>query len=275
MTSKKSIISKTAIIYPNVVIGEGTSIGDNVIVYPNTVIGNDTFIGANCILGENNSNGSIASEKLEIGSHSIIRSNTIIYSGCKIKDYFQTGHFVTIREVTKIGHHVSIGTYGDIQGNCKMGNYVRIHSNVFIPKKTEIHDFVWIFPRVLIANDPTPPSKYEVETVIDSFAVISADSTILPGVHIESDSLVIAKSNVTKNVLKRSVVGGNPAKMIKRIDTVMNHTTNEFAYPWRYHFDRNMPWVHSDYDTWIKSLSNIQLAYYFEFLEDIDFIPNQ
>lgn len=96
-------------------------------------------------------------------------------------DYFQTGHQVTIREKSRIGHHVSIGTLSDIQGDCEIGNYVRLHSNVHIGQKSVIHDYVWIFPYVVLTNDPTPPSEELVGVEIKSFAIVATGTVVLPG----------------------------------------------------------------------------------------------
>lgn len=246
----------------NVVIEDNVFIDYNVIIRDNVHIGKGSYVGANCILGEYLAD--FFKEKkqekhlLEIGQEAIIRSGTIIYGGCKIKDNFQTGHHVTIRENTIIGNHVSVGTYSDIQGDCQIGNYVRMHSNVHIGKKSNIKDFVWIFPYVVLTNDPTPPSETLMGVTIESFAVIATRSVILPGIHIEGDSLVAAGAVVTKDVHTKEVVGGNPAKVISSIEKIKNQTTGEKVYPWRYTFKREMPWEESDFDTWYSERKNFQ-----------------
>ena len=254
----------------NVVIKEGTIIGDNVvieddvyidyncIIRDNVTIKKGTTIGAQCILGEfqmdfyNNRDEHIP-HPLIIGESSIIRSGTIIYGDTTIGDYFQTGHRATIREHTRIGNHVNVGTLSDIQGYCDIGNYVKMHSNVHIGQKSVIEDFVWIFPYVVLTNDPTPPSGELVGVTVKSFSIIATGSIVMPGLTIEGDSLVAAGAVVTKNVNKEDVVAGVPGKTISNICNIKNHVTGEPAYPWRYHFDRGMPWENSDYETWEKA----------------------
>jgi hypothetical protein len=131
-----------------------------------------------------------------------------------------------------------------------------MHSNVFVGMASTIEDFVWIFPHCVLTNDPTPPSTVEKGVTIKKFASIAAGSVILPGVVIESDSLVAAGAVVTKNVDSGVVVAGNPAKRINDLSKVKNRETGLAAYPWRYHFDRGMPWAGSDYDSWERE--NIQ-----------------
>lgn len=257
----KNVQIKEPVIFGNnVTIEDNVYIDYNVILKDNVHIKKNTFIGANCILGEFLADAIHNIDKdcvhpLEIGSDSVIRSGTIIYGDNKIGSNFQTGHNVTIRECSEIGNYVHIGTLSDIQGHCHIGDYVRAHSNVHIGMKSYINDFVWIFPYVVLTNDPTPPSESLRGVTIDSFAVICTGSIILPGIHIGSDSLIAAGANVTKDVQVYEVVGGNPAKVISDVRKIKNHFTGEQVYPWRYSFKRDMPWEDTDYDSWYNNLN--------------------
>ena len=191
---------------------------------------------------------------LNIGQNALIRSGSIIYSGSDIGDNFQTGHQVTIREKARIGNNVSVGTLSDIQGNCDIGNYVRMHSNVHIGQLSKIDDCVWIFPYVVLTNDPTPPSENMLGVHIHSFAIVATSTVVLPGIEIMSDSLVGAGSVVNRDVEPYAVVVGNPAKQRADIRDMKNKITGEKVYPWRYHFDRAMPWEGIGFDEWYNSL---------------------
>ncbi|AGF59163.1 acetyltransferase-like isoleucine patch superfamily enzyme [Clostridium saccharoperbutylacetonicum] len=264
-----SIISKNCVIGKNVTIKDGSIIGENVIIEEdvyidygciikdNVHIKRGTFVGARCILGEylvdffddmKNKN-----HPLIIGQNSLIRSETIIYGENIIGDNFQTGHRVTIREKSDIGNNVRIGTLSDIQGHCKIGNYINIHSNVHIGQKSIIKDYVWIFPYVVLTNDPTPPSEQLLGVTVESFAVIATMSVILPGVHIYEDALVAAGATVNKDVPKEVVVAGSPAKPICKVSDIKNKISGEKVYPWRYTFDRGMPWNNVGYEQWAKN----------------------
>ena len=74
---------------------------------------------------------------------------------------------MTIRENSNIGEHVRIGTLSDIQGYCQIGNYVNMHSNVHVAQASIIHDYVWLFPYVVLTNDPQPPSMTTAGVEID------------------------------------------------------------------------------------------------------------
>lgn len=256
---KDVVLGHNVIIENNVHIGEGTFIDSNCIIRAGAYIGNGSFIQSNCIIGEYQMDYCLDRQyhdhPLHIGNHALIRSGSIIYSGSEIGDNFNTGHQVTIREKARIGNNVSIGTLSDIQGNCEIGNYVRMHSNVHIGQLSKIDDYVWIFPYVVLTNDPTPPSEEFVGVHIKSFAIVSTGSLIMPGKTIESDSLVGAGAIVTKDVPQYAVVVGNPGKVVGDVRNIKNKFTGESVYPWRYHFTKYMPWEDSDYDTWYNTLN--------------------
>lgn len=264
-------IGHNCIIEENVIIGDNTFIDSNTVIRSGVTIGEGSFIGSNCIIGEYWMDFCLDRQHhehpLTIGKKALIRSGSIIYAGSTIGDNFQTGHQVTIREKAVIGNNVSIGTLSDIQGNCKIGNYVRLHSNVHIGQLSEIDDFVWIFPYVVLTNDPTPPSENFVGVHVHSFAIVATGSVIMPGLDIGQDSLIGAGAIVTKSVEPYAVAVGNPAKPISDVRKVKNKITGEPVYPWRDHFSNYMPWDGIGFDAWYASLDMEEKSHFS--IEDI------
>lgn len=253
-------IKNNCVIEDNVILGTDTIIDNNVVIRSDVTLGKNSFVGANSIIGEYQMDYLIDRQyhkhELSIGDNAIIRSGSIIYSGSKIGDNFQTGHHVTIREQSAIGNNVSIGTLSDIQGHCKLGNYVRLHSNVHVGMLSQIDDCVWIFPYVVLTNDPTPPSEYEVGCHIHSFAIIATNAILLPGVEVKNDALIGAGAIVTKDVNEYEVVVGNPGKVRGDVRNINDKVSGKAHYPWRYHFDRAMPWQGYGFDNWYNSLGD-------------------
>ena len=252
-------IGHNCIIEDNVTIESDTFIDSNTIIRRDVTLGEGSFVGANCILGEYWMDFCLDREHhyshpLSIGSNALIRSGSILYAGSQIGDGFQTGHQVTIREKARIGCNVSVGTLSDIQGNCTIGNYVRMHSNVHIGQLSQIDDYVWIFPYVVLTNDPTPPSEHFKGVHIRSFAIVATGSVLLPGIELGQDSLVGAGAIVTKSVPSYAVAVGNPARIISDVRDIRSKITGEPVYPWRNHFSNYMPWKECGFDAWYASL---------------------
>lgn len=255
-----SVIGKGTILKNNVIVGKNVKIGEQSVVEYNTIIrdnvqiGREAFIGVRCILGELLADaihsGTENQGALRIGDKCLIRSETIIYGCTNIGNNFQTGHRVTIREKADIGNSVRIGTLSDIQGDCEIGDYVNMHSNVHIGQKSRIEKYVWIFPYVVLTNDPNPPSNSLMGVNVKEFAVISTGSIILPGLTIGEGAMVGAGSIVTKDVPANKIFVGNPAKDRGETSRIVDKKTGNRVYPWKYSFDRGMPWENIGFDEW-------------------------
>ena len=166
-------------------------------------------------------------KKYNIGKNATIREPTFIYPGNEIGDNFATGHFVTIREENKIGNNVSIGSHSNIEHHIIIEDNVRIHSNCFIPEYGTLKHDCWIGPNVVLTNAKFPRSinvKNELKgPIIDEYAKIGANSTILPGIKIGKHALIGAGSVVVKDVPDYAIMVGNPGIIIGDIRNIKKY----------------------------------------------------
>lgn len=223
----------------DVIVEEGATIGRNTILHPGTRICRGSKIGAFCELGH--PSDLAATQELIIGPDSIIRSHSVFYTGSTFGAGLRTGHHVTVRENTAAGEQFQIGTLSDIQGHCEIGDHVRFHSNVHIGQGAKIGNFVFIFPFVVLTNDPTPPSDGLEGVIVEDFAAIATMTTILPGVRIGRGALVGAHSLVRENVPDDTICVGAPGKNLGPTSKIKLKGSGEPAYPWRRHFHRGYP----------------------------------
>lgn len=244
-------------ISPDAKIGRNVKIGDNSTIYDNVEIGDNTVIADNCTIGEPGGNyynnpETYSNLKTIIGSNSLIRSYSILYAGSTFGEGFSTGHRVTIRENTVFGKKCRVGTLSDIQGHSSFGDHCWLHSNVHVGQGSKIGNFVFIYPYVVLTNDPTPPSNVCVGPKIGDFSQIAVFSVLLPGVEIGKHVLVGAGSVVGKNVGDYQLVLGSPANSVKDVREIKSRETGEAHYPWPNRFDRDMPWDTNNFDDWEK-----------------------
>lgn len=234
-----NLIHSTAIISPQAKIGKNVKVGPFSIIHDDCEIGDATEIDAFCEIGHPSAR---ATSPLIIGSGSLIRSHSVFYLGSKFGSNLVTGHRVTVREGTMAGENLQIGTLGDIQGNCTIGDYVRFHSNVHIGQYSKIGNFVWIFPYVVLTNDPHPPSDCLIGCTVEDYAAIATMSVILPGVTVGEGALVGAHTLVNRDVPQHVVASGSPAQIICETRKIkMKDGTGRSAYPWTTHFHRGYP----------------------------------
>jgi len=232
-------IHPTAFVHPDARLGANTRVGAFSQIHAGVILGGNSQVGSYCELGY--ANGLEKTSTLEIGANSLIRSHSVFYLGSRFGPGLSTGHRVTIRENTQAGKDVRIGTLSDIQGDCQIGEHCRLHSNVHVGKHSQIDRFAWIFPYVVLTNDPTPPSEIRLGVHVGEYAVVATMSVLLPGVSIGPHALVGAGSVVRRDVSPHSLVAGNPARFIRPVKEIRHPHTGAPMYPWPRHFHHGYP----------------------------------
>lgn len=231
-------IHPTALIDASATLADDVSVGPYTVIHGNVRLGAGTVVGAFCELGHPRLGGA-GDRPLVIGDHSLIRSHSVFYEGSCFGQGLTTGHRVTVREGTIAGDHLQLGTLCDVQGDCRFGHYSRLHSNVHIGQGSTVGDYVWLFPYVVLTNDPHPPSEVRLGVTVEDYAVVATMTVVLPGVTIGSGALVAAHSAVAKNVAADTVVAGAPAAFVRNADEIrLKDGSGRRAYPWRRHFHR-------------------------------------
>ena len=129
-----------------------------------------------------------------------------------------------------IGSGTKIGAFVEIQKGVKIGSKCKISSHSFICEGVTIEDEVFIGHGAMFINDLNPHATneggklqtkndwYVVTTQVKRKASIGTNATILAGIKIGEGSLVGAGAVVTKDVPAHTVVIGNPAKVLKRVE---------------------------------------------------------
>jgi acetyltransferase-like isoleucine patch superfamily enzyme len=130
----------------------------------------------------------------------------------------------------EIGDETKIGAFVEIQRGAKVGRRVKISSHTFICEGVELEDHVFVGHGVTFINDRYPRAVTArgelktandwtvVATIVRRGASIGSGSTILCGVEIGESAIVGAGSVVTANVPARTIVAGNPARVLREIE---------------------------------------------------------
>ena len=114
------------------------------------------------------------------------------------------------------------------------------------PEPTEIHPMkgfnqvFTMYPFSIFGNGwekVTPKMEelpYKGDTVIENDVWIGYDSLIMPGVKIGNGAIIAARSVVVKDVAPYSIVGGNPAKEIRKrfSDDIINFLQEAKWWDW-------------------------------------------
>jgi len=241
-------IHPTSTVSPDAELGRDVIVGPYAVIHANVSIGDGSFVDSHALIGAPTADYYADPQAHEpapcrIGKHAIIRSHVVLYSGVTIEDDFECGHHVTIREGTRIGNGVRIGTSSDVQREAAIGDYTRLHSNVFVAARSVIEELTWLFPHVMLVDDPHPPSDTCTQgPTIRKFASVGAASMIYPAVEIGHGAVVGAMSLVRSDVPPDMLVVGIPAKVVgPSADVVCREGRLDPVYPWWRHFRRGYP----------------------------------
>jgi UDP-2-acetamido-3-amino-2,3-dideoxy-glucuronate N-acetyltransferase len=154
----------------------------------------------------------------------------IIAPTVKLGQNVSLGHFINLYGCS-IGDETKVGPFVEIQKNAFIGKRCKIQSHSFICEGVTIEDECFIGHGVMFTNDKYPRSTADsgslqteadwavIPTLVRKRASIGSNATILCGITIGEEAIVGAGSVVTSDVPPRSIVAGNPAKVIRRLES--------------------------------------------------------
>lgn len=124
--------------------------------------------------------------------------------------------FCVVLKDAKIGNNCNINAQVLIENDVLIEDNVTVKSGVQVWDGITLKNNSFIGPNVTFTNDFTPRSKQYpnkfLRTIVEEYASIGANSTILGGVTLGKYSMIGAGSVVTKNVGEHELWYGNPAK---------------------------------------------------------------
>jgi len=152
-----------------------------------------------------------------------------ISSDVKMGENVQLSKFVNLYGCF-IDDDTKIGAFVEIQKNASIGKHCKISSHTFICEGVTIEDNVFVGHNVTFINDKYPKATngngtlqtekdWRVKpTLVKQGASIGSGSTILCNVTIGENAMVGAGSVVAKDVPPNTIIAGNPARVLRRIE---------------------------------------------------------
>jgi maltose O-acetyltransferase len=123
------------------------------------------------------------------------------------------GKGVRVKFNADISPHIEVGDFSELGRSCQIYGGVKIGSNVLMGPDVKL------ITRNHRHDDLSRPIRLQDEEFasisIGNNVWLGANVVVLPGVNVGDHSIVGAGSIVTKNIPEYSIVGGNPAHLIR------------------------------------------------------------
>ena len=205
-----SHVDPTAVVYP------GTVLGEDVRILEHAVVGKQPVLGARSTASRE------PLEATEIGDGAVVSTGAIVFAGSRIGARAVLGDQSCVRERVTIGDDVVVGRGSLVENDTTVGARTRIQADAYVTAHSTVEEDVFIAPCVVTTNDDfmgRTERRHELTKgpTIRRGARVGGGAILCPGVEIGEEAFVGAGAVVTKDVPPRTVVVGNPARVLRDV----------------------------------------------------------
>jgi acetyltransferase-like isoleucine patch superfamily enzyme len=203
-------------------------VGDNVVIYPGTVIGEGCRIADNAVVGKQPTLSPRSTTKreelppLELGAGTVVSTGAVVFAGTKVGERVIVGDQACIRERCVIGDDVVVGRGSLVENDTTVGTLTKIQAHAYITSYSTLEDNVFIAPCVVTTNDNYMGRTEKRHALVRGPTIrrgarVGGGAILLPGVEIGEEAFVGAGAVVLEDVAPRTVVVGNPARVLRQV----------------------------------------------------------
>ncbi len=206
----------------------GADVHPTATVYPGTVLGEGVKVLENAVVGKQPSLSPRSTAKrdplpaTEIGEGTIVSTGAIVFAGSQIGARVILGDQSCVRERVTVGDDVVIGRGSLVENDTTIGAMTRIQAEAYITAYSTLEEHFFIAPCVVTTNDNfmgRTERRHEIMKgpTIRRGARVGGGAVLCPGIEIGEEAFVGAGAVVTKDVAPRTIVVGNPARVLREV----------------------------------------------------------
>ena len=218
---------------PGLHVGDGVTIAADVALGAGVTIHDGTVVGAGCVIED----GVVLGKRPRLAGHSralraepgalvlgdrvTVCAGAIVFAGARIADDVILGDQSFVRERASVGAGSVIGRGSAIDPDVAVGERVRVQTDVYLTAGSIVEDDVFVGPGVCTTNDDTMgrhgPEHLLRGAILRRACRIGGGSVLVPGVEIGEEAFVGAGAVVTRDVPRRAIVVGVPARVVGEV----------------------------------------------------------
>jgi acetyltransferase-like isoleucine patch superfamily enzyme len=203
-------VAATAVVYEGTVLGDGCRILDGAVV------------GKQPSLSPRSTAKREELAPTELGAGTIVSTGAIVFAGTRIGERVIVGDQACVRERVDIGDDVVIGRGSLVENDTTIGRLTKIQAMAYITANSTLEEEVFIAPCVQTTNDNFMGRTERRHALrkgptIRRGARVGGGAILCPGVEIGEEAFVGAGAVVVSDVPPRTVVVGNPARVLREV----------------------------------------------------------
>jgi len=206
----------------------GTEIHPSAVVFPGTVLGQGVKVLEGAVVGKQPTLSPRSTAKreplppAEVGEGTIVSTGAVLFAGTTIGARVILGDQSCVRERVTIGDDVVVGRGSLVENDSTIGAMTKIQAGAYITAYSTLEEHVFIAPCVVTSNDNFMGRTDRRHDLIKGPTIrrgarIGAGAVLCPGVEIGEEAFVGAGAVVTKDVARRTLVVGNPARVLRGV----------------------------------------------------------
>ena len=158
----------------------------------------------------------------ELGDGCVIAQGATVFAGTKLGKRVLVGDGACVRERCVVGDDVVIGHGSLVENDTAIGPRVKIQALAYVTAYTTIEEDVFVAPCVVTTNDNfmgRTERRHDLRRgpTIRRGARIGGGAVLCPGIEVGEEAFVGAGAVVVKDVPPRTVVVGNPARVLRDV----------------------------------------------------------
>jgi acetyltransferase-like isoleucine patch superfamily enzyme len=203
-------------VHPTAIVYEGTVLGEGVKVLEGAVVGKQPTLSPR---------STAKREPLApttIGDGTIVSTGAIVFAGSRVGARVILGDQSCVRERVEIGDDVVLGRGSYVENDTTIGAMTKIQAEAYITAYSTLEEHVFIAPCVVTTNDNWMGRTEKrfgnvIGPTIRLGARVGGGAILCPAIEVGEEAYVGAGAVVTKDVPPRTVVVGNPARVLREV----------------------------------------------------------